>query len=505
MTVSQEIESKILRYHYAEHWPIGTIAKQLFIHHSVVRRVLIGNGAKQLKVGAGQKPLLITPYLPFILEKLEAYPKLAASRLYGMVKDRGYDGGEDHFRSMIARYRPQFMGSREAYLRLRTLPGEQAQVDWGSFGWIVMGKAKRPLMAFVMVLSYSRKLFVRFYSNAQMANFLRGHVAGFKLFGGIPRVILYDNLKSAVLEREGDAIRFNPELLSFAGYYRFEPRPVAPARGNEKGRVERSIRYIRDNFFAGREYQSLEDLNKQAEHWCESIADERRCPEDRERLIREVFLEEQSKLLALPNDDYPTDERILVKIGKTPYARYDLNDYSVPHKLVRRSVTVLGREQEVVVLDGEAVVARHPRCYSKGEQIEEAAHIEALAKSKSAAREHRGTDRLMSAVPIAKAFLVEAAAKSYPLQALTRHLTEFLDSYGATLLNTAMEEALKRGVPHLNAVRIALDKLLEAREKDAGLCLHLDKKASAHQVRPHDLATYGAKETKETKEKKGEE
>src|SRR5437762_10214503 len=107
-------------------------------------------------------------------------------------------------------------------------------------------------MAFVMVLSFSRKIFLHFCLNQQMANFLRGHEAAFAAFSGIPRVLLYDNLRSAVLERSGDAIRFNPELLEFAAHYRFEPRPVAVARGNEKGRVERAIRYIRDAFFAAR-------------------------------------------------------------------------------------------------------------------------------------------------------------------------------------------------------------------------------------------------------------
>ena len=102
-----------------------------------------------------------------------------------------------------------------------------------------------------------------------MANFLRGHVAAFEVFGGIPKVLLYDNLKSAVLERAGDAIRFHPELLQFAAHYRYEPRPVAVARGNEKGRVERSIRYIRDHFFAARQWNNLNELNMQAQLWCE--------------------------------------------------------------------------------------------------------------------------------------------------------------------------------------------------------------------------------------------
>lgn len=175
---------------------------------------------------------IIEPFIPYILEQLEQYPKLTAKRLYNMVKERGYPGGDDHFRHLISLYRQR--PPAEAFLRLRTLPGEQAQVDWGSFGTITIGKAKRSLVAFVMILSYSRRIYLQFYLNQRMENFLRGHEGAFLAFNGLPRVLLYDNLRSAVLERQGSIIRFNPSLLSFAAHYRFEPRPVAVARGNEK-------------------------------------------------------------------------------------------------------------------------------------------------------------------------------------------------------------------------------------------------------------------------------
>jgi transposase len=164
-----------------------------------------------------------------------------------MVTERGYVGSVDHFRHFIALHRPK--PKCEAYLRLRTLPGEQAQVDWGHFGTLEIGRAHRALMGFVMVLSWSRMIYVHFFLGAHMENFLRGHVGAFNAWSGLTRVVLYDNLKSAVLERQGQAIRFNPTLLEFAGFHHYEPRPVAVARGNEKGRVERAIRYIRDAFF----------------------------------------------------------------------------------------------------------------------------------------------------------------------------------------------------------------------------------------------------------------
>ena len=238
MTISPETEAKVLRYYHAEHWRIGTIATQLGVHHGTVTRVLAQCGLPQL--GAPRRASRLDPYLPFVRETLEQFPTLTASRLYVMVKERGYPGRPDHFRHLVALHRPR--PKAEAYLRLRTLPGEQAQVDWGHFGHLEIGRARRPLMAFVIVLSWSRMIYLRFFLDARMENFLRGHIGAFVAWGGLARGLLYDNLKSAVLERQGQAIRFNPTLLQFAGHYRYEPRPVAIARGNEKGRVERAIR-----------------------------------------------------------------------------------------------------------------------------------------------------------------------------------------------------------------------------------------------------------------------
>jgi hypothetical protein len=182
---------------------------------------------------------------------------------------------------------------------------------------------------------------LQFFLDARMESFLRGHIAAFQAWNGLPRMLLYDNLKSAVLERQGDAIRFHPTMLEFAGHYRYEPRPVAPARGNEKGRVERAIRYVRDSFFAARAFVDLGDLNAQASVWCNGQAADRICPADRELRVREAFAREQRQLLSLPDNPFVADEVVAVHVGKTPYARFDLNDYSVPHTHVQRTLTGL--------------------------------------------------------------------------------------------------------------------------------------------------------------------
>jgi transposase len=487
VTISAELEAQILRYYHVEKWRSGTIARQLHVHHGTVARVLAQAGLPRI---GRPRSSQIDPYLPFILQTLEKFPTLTASRLYAMVRERDYRGGPDHFRHAIACHRPR--PKAEAYLRLRTLPGEQTQVDWGHFGQLAIGRAHRPLMAFVMVLSYSRQIFLRFFLNARMENFLRGHAGAFTAWGGVPRVALYDNLKSVVLERQGEAIRFHPALIELAVHYRFEPRPVAVARGNEKGRVERAIRYIREGFFAGRSFVDLDDLNAQAEAWCRGVAADRRCPDQDTLSVREAFAQEAPSLLALPDNPLPLLERVAVASGKTPYVRFDLNDYSIPHTHVRRPLTLLADLKEVRIVDGQHVLARHPRSYDKDAQIEEPTHIEALIQQKLAARRHRATDRLAQAAPASQTLLVRAAERGDNLGTITSTLMRLLGRYGAAELQAAITEALDRNVPHPSAVRLALERRREERRQSPPVDVNLPEHVRAKDapVRTHQLDTY---------------
>jgi len=304
--------------------------------------------------------------------------------------------------------------------------------------------------------------------------------------------VLYDNLKSAVLERQGEAIRFHPTLLQFAAHYRFEPRPVAVARGNEKGRVERLIRYIRDSFFAARQWRDLADLNAQAEAWCQGQAAERPCPEDRSMTVREAFAQEQPKLLALPDNPFPTEEREAVSAAKTPYVRFDGNDYSIPPTHVQRTLTVVASPRTVRVLDGAAVIATHARSYEKGEQVEDPAHIAALTARKRQARQHRGTDRLAQAAPNSVELLTRAAERGENLGSITAALLRLLERYGAAELQAGIDEALAREVPHPNAVRLALERRREQRHQPPPLPLALPANQRVRDlvVCPHKLDDY---------------
>ena len=487
MTIPAELEAKILRYHFAEQWPVNTIACQLGVHHSTVTRVLARSGVPRPTYVP--KPSAIDPFVSFLLETLTQFPTLTAARLYVMARERGYAGSASQFRHRISLIRPR--KAAEAYLRLRTLPGEQAQVDWGHFGHLTIGRAKRPLMGFVMVLSYSRRIYLRFFLDARMAAFLAGHAGAFSAFGGVPRTLLYDNLKSVVLERQGAAIRFHPTLMAFAAHHRYEPRPVAVARGNEKGRVERAIRYVRDAFYAGRSYGDLADLNTQAMNWCEQEVRERAWPDDNNCKVADAFAAEQPRLLNLPEAMWPLEERVEVSVHKTPYARFDGNDYSVPHTHVQRMLTVAATEQRVRILDGATVLAEHERSYDRDQQIEVQQHVDDLKAMKHAARRHRDTDALVRAIPIAEDFLVHAGERGYRMSSIVAGLGRLIDRYPINEVTAAVTEALQKDVPHPNAVRNILDQ----RRQAAGmppLVVNLPDHVRRRdvQVRTHALDTY---------------
>ena len=344
--IDPEVRVQIRRYFYAEHWKVGTIAQALGVHPDTVKRAI---EVERFHRAERLRASMLDAYLPLVRQTLEAHPRLRATRLHQMLQDRGYRGNVQQVRRVVARLRPR---PQEAFLRLHVFVGEQAQVDWASFGTVMVGRARRALSCFVMTLSWSRALYLEFFFDQTMENFLRGHVNAFASFHGSARILLYDNLKSAVLERRGSLIHFNPRLLELAGHYHFEPNPCQVRAGNQKGRVERAIRFVRDSFWAARTFATLEECNRQALKWRDEVAHQRPWPDDRNRTVAEVFAEERPRLLPLPAHEFSTDRVVAVRSAKTIYVRFDGNDYSIPPEAVGRELTLAASDTEVRILDG---------------------------------------------------------------------------------------------------------------------------------------------------------
>lgn len=480
-----ETVNRIRHLHYAEHWPVGTIAKELGLHHETVTRAL--SDTPQAK--PAPRPSRFDPYVGFVRETLAMYPRLTSTRLWYMLRERGCSLSARQVRDRVAELRPT---RREAFLKRRTFPGEEGQVDWASFGHVPIGAARRALSAFLLTLTSSRWFFLRFFLDQSLENFLRGHVDAFADLRGVPRYGLYDNLRSAVLERHGDAVRFNPRLLELASHYHFAPRACRPARGSEKGAVERTVRYVRDSFFAARSFTTLEDLNRQALSWRDQVAGQRRWPGDDRKTVAQAFEEEAAYLLPLPVHAFETDLVTSVRSYKTIYVRFDLNDYSIPPGSVGRPLSLIASETTVRILDGTSEVARHRRSYDRHRQVEDPAHIDALLAEKRRAHGSTPRARLIDAVPAAEAFLESSFQRGESVATTTEKLLLLLDDYGAAELSAAVEEALKRQTPRLSSVAFILAKRLRATQQRTALPVDLSRRPDLKDlyVKPHSPETY---------------
>lgn len=484
--ISPEQIAEIRRLYYAEHWKVGTIATALDLHPDTVRRAV---GTERFQQGRVLRPSKVDPYLDFLRQTLERYPRLRATRLFEMVHARGYAGSVVQLRRVVARLRPT---RREPFLMLRAFPGEEAQVDWAHFGEVRVGRARRRLSGFLLTLSYSRALVLEFFFDQTLENFVRGHVRAFHQLGGVARTLLYDNLRSAVLERRGEAIAFHPRLLELAAHYHFAPRPCTPGRGNEKGRVERAVRYARDSFFAARPFTTLEDFNTQARRWCDEIAHQRPWPGDDRRSVAEALEEERPRLLPLPA--HPFDSALLVPVrsGKTIYIRFDLNDYSIPPDAVGQALTLVASDTEVRLLSGTREIARHRRSYDRHHVLTDPAHQEALLEHKRRALGATPSGRLLAAVPEIETLLQAAVERGEPASGQTTRLLQLLDDYGTSALRAAVHEALDHETPRASSVAYLLSRAHRRRSQPLLPSVHLTHRPDLEDlhVQPHDLGTY---------------
>jgi len=483
--IDPEQIADIRRYRLAEGWKVGTIAGELGLHHETVENALLDRPRPRFV-----RPSGLDPYAEFIRETLEKHPRLRATRVCDMLRGRGYTGSVRQVRRKVAELRPRSF--KEAFLRRRTFPGEEGQVDWGSFGRVRIGRADRPLSCFVMALTYSRDFYLEFFLDQVMQSFLLGHDHAFRDFGGVPRVLLFDNLRSVVLERHGEAVHFNPRLIEAAAHYHFEPRACHPFRGSEKGGVERRIRDIRESFFAARAITSVERLNQEALEWRNRVALQRSWPGDDRKTVAQAFAEEQRLLLPLPEHPLDTDQVVPVLTRKTIYVRFDLNDYTIPPTAVGVPLSLVASQKTVRILRGTDEIARHRRSYDRHARVEDPAHIQALLADKRGARGSVPCTRLLGAVPEAEEFLEAAFRKGESVGHYTDKLVLLLDDYGASELRAAVQQALRNATPRLSSVAYLLAQHRRLSRRATPLPVDLSRRPDLKDlyVKPHDPSVY---------------
>lgn len=483
---SAEQDAEICRLHHAEHWRVGTIAAQLGLHPDAVKRVL-GIGVPRAG-GGSERARMVTPYRVFIDETLARYPRLRATRLWDMLRERGYKGAVRTLREYVAEVRPR--PKAEAFLRTEPLIGEQAQVDWAHVQKVAVPGGERGLWLFVIVLAYSRAMWAEFVFDLSVHSLCRSLIRSGEYFGGVTRQWLFDNPKTVVLERHGDAVRFHPVLLELCGAMRVQPRLCAVARPEHKGRVERAVRYLRERFLAGRVITGIEQGNRELLRFLDEIAHPRRHPTLPARTVADVLAEERPRLLALPNPRPPIERVAPVAVDKTACVRLDTNLYSVPAAFAQRTLTLAADDQTVRLLDGATEVARHRRSYGRRQLIEERAHRADLIRERRAARDLKGRDRLRAVAPAIDALLPRWIDSGRSMALLVTRSIKLLDLYGDAIFVVAVDDLVENGLWDPSALAVACEKRRRERALPVPVEVPLPDHVDDREIVPHDLGDY---------------
>lgn len=484
--VTAEDELEIRRLFFAEHWPVGTIAAQLGVHPDVVRRLA---GLLSPKRRLPSQPSLVSPFVDFIDAQLALYPTLRATRIYDMVVARGYDGSVRTVRGHVACVRPR--RRREAFVRTETLIGEQAQIDWAYVGTVRVDGGERALWLFVMVLSWSRGMWGEFVLDISAHSLARSLCAATTFFGGTARQWLFDNPKIVVLGRHGDAVRFHPLLLDVASHHHVQPRLCGVRKANEKGKVERTIRYLRDRFLAGRPIHNVDAGNRELLEFISDIAHARPHPVLAGRTVGDCVAEEKTRLLAPPTSQLATDAVVSVVVDKTAFVRFDTNSYSVPPEHVGCTLTLVANDKLVRVIAGDVEVASHARNFGKKRVVEDPAHRAAILSEKRGARDHKGRDRLRQIAPRIDALLQRWLDDGRNVGNCVGQSLRILDLYGDDVFQRAVDDVVDRGLADTGALASVCEQL---RQRDKKVPPAVAPTFAAHvkdrDVSPTDMETY---------------
>lgn len=359
------------------------IARELGIDKRTVYKWLAEERYRQRT--ATRRSSKLDPFKPDIRRMLASHP-YSAMQILQRLREQGFDGGYTIVKEYVHDMRPK---RNPAYLTLSFAPGECAQVDWGSYGSIAVGNTRRRLSFFVMVLCYSRMMYLEFTISQTMEHFLACHQNAFQFFGGVPRKIMVDNLKSAVLKRAlGQAPVFNPRYLDLAGHYGFEITPCNVGKGNEKGRVENAVGYVKKNLLAGLELADFSTMNPTARIWLDTIANVRIHGATRKK---PVDLLETERPFLQPLPAYPFDDANHLTLRASSQFRItlDTNRYSVPARYAGAQLTVKTYPDRICIYHQDNLIARHPRSYDRNQDIEDPDHPKELLAHRKKARDQK--------------------------------------------------------------------------------------------------------------------
>jgi transposase len=484
VTLSLETQATIRRLYFGEHWKRGTIAAQLGVHPDAVERAVGALGPAPR--GRPRLHSVLDAYHPFIEETLAQYPRLRATRLFDMCRERGYRGSLQTLRRYVAKSRP--VPKTEVFVRSEPLPGEQAQIDWGHVGYLDVPGGRRSLWVFAIVLSYSRLLWAELVFDLTVWSLRRSLLRAAEFFQGTTRQWLFDNPKTVVLERQGDLVRFHPGLLEITSALNVMPALCAVRKPNQKGAIERAIRYLKERFFAARTIHSIEHGNAQLLAFLETIANVRPHPTLPEQTVGEAYEDEKERLLRLPSSMPSAEQLVMAKVDKTASFRFDTNTYSLPPRCARSTVTVAASDTMVRVVDGDNTVAVHNRCWGRRQRVEDPEHRKAILAMKPGAADRKGRDFLRARLPRIDELFQHWLNDGRNIGSMTFRTARLVDLYGPELLNACIDELIERQSHDLGALAVLCER--QRKKQPPVLPPVIGEHVVERDVLPHDLGDY---------------
>jgi transposase len=379
----------------------------------------------------------LDPYKGQIVRWLDTHP-YSAQQIFQRLREAGFPGGVGIVKDYVRQIRPP---KQKAFLKLSFAAGEAAQVDWGEYGTIAIGGTRRKLSFFLMVLCYSRMTYLEFTVSQTMEHFLACHEHAFAALG-VPEKIMVDNLKSAVLKRlVGVAPILNPRYVDFSRHHGFRIAACNVRAGWEKGRVESGVGYVKKNMLNGMQPPDFSAMNTAAQIWLGEIANVRIHAETHQRPV-DLFEKERPHLKAMNANPYDLGRVLNTRASPQFRVSVDTNRYTVPAHFAGRRVTVKLYPDRVCIYFQDTLIARHPRCYDRRQDITEPDHEKRLLDERKSAREQRLLSDFLALSKQAPAYYEGLTARSLDARSHVRKILALVEIYSKDATARALEDAL---------------------------------------------------------------
>ena len=460
---------RIRRAYYREGKSIRQIAREMQHSRATVRKAIASAEPETYTLRDTRKAPVLGPYMALIdklLKENEELPRKqrrTGKQIYKVIEAKGYQGSESRVRGYIADKRRETK-KRKVYIPLEFDPGEYAQVDWGE-AEVILSDERLTVQLFLMRLCYSRRLFVMAFPTQKQEAFFEGHVQAFHFFDGVPQRIAYDNLKAAVQRiLEGRNRQEQKRFILFRSHYLFDSRFCTPGQGHEKGRVEKGVGFGRRNYLAGvPAFDSFKDLNVHLLACC--LEDDARQVDRQPVPIGEAWEMEKPYLLPLPEKDFKCCVSKPVALNGYSQVEYDTNRYSVPSDQAYPQLMLKAYSFRIDIIYMEDVIASHPRCYGRKQDILDPLHYLPLLEQRPGAFDHaKPVRRWRKTWPPVYERLLTHLRNKWPDGKGVREFVSILklhEDHPADVIAEAVTQALAYGCGHLDGVRICLRQITD--------------------------------------------